>query len=279
MTVTDLLGRSVRIPSQPKRIVAISPTAVEYVYAVGGSVVGRPSSAEYPPEVKSVSDVGTAYAPSFEGILALNPDLVVADSLIHAQPSLRSAIEQLGVPTLFAGAGSYDDVVAGITLLGTALDAKADAAALVADIDGQLGEAKKLLNSQSVSALVVISDRNQVIYAANGNSYIGDLMDILGITNPLGDQADSGPQPGFTTAPPDLLLKSDPDYLLTLSPAPPPAPPLSQVITSVPGLNGLKAAKQPGHIAELDVVLALQAAGPRIGETALALAEAVTAGQ
>jgi iron complex transport system substrate-binding protein len=34
--VTDMLGRSVEIKSKPTTIVAISPTAVEFVYAAGG---------------------------------------------------------------------------------------------------------------------------------------------------------------------------------------------------------------------------------------------------
>lgn len=276
VTVTDLLGREVEITEAPQRIVGLSPTAVEHVYAVGGTVVGRVASASYPPEVESADEVGDAYQPNLESILALEPDLVVADSIIQANPQLRTAVEGLGVPVIFAGANSYQDVIDGLTVVGEALGRQDAAAARIAEIEASLADAQQMIGDREVSALVVIGDRDRVIYAANDNSYPGDLMSLLGITNPLGGESDSGPFPGYTTAAPDLLLQSDPDYLFTLSPAPPPAPPLSQAIRLLPGVNDMTAV-QNGQLAELDVQLMVQASGPRVDEALMALAEAVTA--
>lgn len=274
VTVTDLLGRTVEIAEAPQQIVALSPTAAENVYAVGGAVVGRVASATYPPEIESAEEVGDSYQPNLEAILALEPDLVVADSIIQANPQLRSAIEGLGVPVVFAGANSYQDVIDGLTVVGEALGRQDAAAARIAEIEASLAEAQEMIGDREVSALVVIGDRDRVIYAANDNSYPGDLMSLLGITNPLGGESDSGPFPGYTTAAPDLLLQSDPDYLFTLSPAPPPAPPLSQAIRLLPGVNDMTAV-QNGQLAELDVQLMVQASGPRVDEALMALAEAV----
>ena len=47
--VVDLVGRTVTIPDKPSAIVAISPTATELVYAVGGTIIGRTQSVNYPP--------------------------------------------------------------------------------------------------------------------------------------------------------------------------------------------------------------------------------------
>lgn len=276
VTVTDLLGRTVEIASAPDRIVGISPTAVEHVYAVGGSVVGRVASATYPESVMAADTVGDAYQPNLEAILSLEPDIVIADSIIQASPQLRSAIEGLGVPVVFAGANSYQDVIDGLRVVGEALGRQDAAEARIAAIEESLVEAQAVVGESDVSALVVIGDRDRVIYAANDSSYPGDLMRLLGITNPLGSQADSGPFPGYTTAPPDLILQSNPTFLFTLSPAPPPAPPLSQAIRLLPGINSLTAV-QEGRVAELDVQLMVQASGPRVDEALMALAEAVTA--
>ena len=67
-TVKDLLNRDVEIAQVPERVVALSPTALEYIYAIGGEAVGRPSSANYPEEAMGVEGVGTAYAPNFEAV-------------------------------------------------------------------------------------------------------------------------------------------------------------------------------------------------------------------
>ena len=57
VTVTDLLGRDVDIEAKPEKIVALSPSAVEFVYAMGGTVVGRTSSVTYPEEALSATEV------------------------------------------------------------------------------------------------------------------------------------------------------------------------------------------------------------------------------
>ena len=44
LTVTDMLGRSVTIAKKPATVAAISPTTVEYVYAVGSVSKTRSSS-------------------------------------------------------------------------------------------------------------------------------------------------------------------------------------------------------------------------------------------
>src|SRR6476659_2364351 len=54
--VTDMLGRTVEIKSKPMTVVAVSPTAVELVYAAGGTVVGKSASVTYPPEAASAKE-------------------------------------------------------------------------------------------------------------------------------------------------------------------------------------------------------------------------------
>jgi ABC-type Fe3+-hydroxamate transport system substrate-binding protein len=70
LTVNDMMDRSVDIAAKPTRVVATSPTTVETVYAVGGTLVAHDASSDYPPEVANLPAVGRAYAPDFEGIVA-----------------------------------------------------------------------------------------------------------------------------------------------------------------------------------------------------------------
>src|SRR6188768_3062745 len=54
----DDMGRSVELPKQATRIVAMSPSIVELMYAVGAPPVGRPSSADFPEAAKTVPSFG-----------------------------------------------------------------------------------------------------------------------------------------------------------------------------------------------------------------------------
>ena len=275
--VTDMLGRTVTIAAPPKRVVALSPTAAELVYAVGGTIVGRASSVKFPDAAVEASEVGTAYQPSVEAILALNPDLIVADAVIQAQPEVSGALEGTGVPVVFAGAASVADVSTGIELIGAVFDADADAAALVSHINDAIAAAKTKLQTAGVSAVAMIADRDQTLYAAKANSYAGDIMATLGITNPAQDEPDAGAFPGYTALAPEKLIEFDPDYIFTITPAPEPAPRLSTLIPQIPPFANLKAVVDQ-HVIELDDVLFLQAPGPRIVDAIQQIVDAVAGG-
>ncbi|GAB4334097.1 MAG: ABC transporter substrate-binding protein [Dehalococcoidia bacterium] len=273
VTVTDLLGRTVTIEAKPERVVALSPTAAEMVYAAGATIIGRTSSVDYPPEAVEAADVGTAYQPSFEQILALEPDLVVADSVIQARPDLMGPIEQLGVPVVFAGAESLDDVIAGLALMGKVFDEADTTASVIAEIEAALDEARAALSDSDVSAVILITDRDQVLYAAKDDSFAGDVLKQLGIENPAATQPDSGPFPGYTTVAPETLLAFNPTFIFTITPAPV-GPRLSELVKQIPPFAGLEAVQQD-RVVELDLQVFLQAPGPRIVEAFAAIAEAV----
>jgi len=272
--VVDLFGRTVTIPDIPRTIVAISPTATELVYAVGGTVVGRTQTVTYPPEALEATDVGSAYQPNFEAMLALEPDLIVADSTIHIQPAIRDALEQLGVPVIFAGAASVDEVLTGLTLLGEVLDNPDAAAEAAAAIETARAAAREALAGQDMSAVILIGDRDRNLYAAKASSFGGSILETLGIANPADVQPDSGPFPGFTRVSPEALLQFDPTFIFTVTPAPPPAPRLSGMLGLFPGMSGLQA-MQNGRVVELDVEPLVQAPGPRVVEAFAAIIAAI----
>ena len=101
-TRTDGLSRTVKIQGTPRRIVSLAPSNTEILFAVGAGkqVVGRDSFSDYPPEVKSVKDIGGSLGKyDTEAIVALHPDLVLAGEI--NTPELVASLEKLGLTVYF----------------------------------------------------------------------------------------------------------------------------------------------------------------------------------
>jgi iron complex transport system substrate-binding protein len=269
LTLKDMMGRSVTIAAQPQRVIATSPTTVESVYAIGGTLVARDATSDYPPEVADLPAVGRAYAPDFEGIVAQNPDLVIADSINQAR--FVQQFEVLGVPVLMAGAASFDDVETAMRLVGQALGLSSEAELAITKLEQDRDDLIAQVPQQQVKVLILIMDADRRIYAAKPDTYVGSLAQLLKAENPAaGLSGAAGPYPGYVLLSAEQAVTENPDVILTISPAPAPAPQLSEILKDVPGYSDLDAVKA-GGVHELDVTLFLQAPGPRVIEAMRAM--------
>lgn len=269
LTLKDMMGRSVTIAAEPQRVIATSPTTVETVYAVGGTLVARDATSDYPPEVADLPAVGRAYAPDFEGIVAQNPDLVIADSINQAR--FVQQFEVLGMPVLMAGAASFDDVETAMRLVGQALGLSSEAELAITKLEQDRDDLIAQVPQQQVKVLILIMDADRRIYAAKPDTYVGSLAQLLKAENPAaGLSGAAGPYPGYVLLSAEQAVTENPDVILTISPAPAPAPQLSEILKDVPGYSDLDAVKA-GGVHELDVTLFLQAPGPRVIEAMRAM--------
>ena len=264
LSVVDMLGRSVQISQRPTRIVTTHPTATEMLYCIGGSAVGRDSSSKYPPEAQVLPTVGSAYNLNVESIAALKPDLILIEALTQA--GVVGSLEKLGVPIVAVRAASLEDISQSLTLVGKITDTNAAAAQAIAEIQGRI-ETAQSSSPGGKNILILISDAQRNVYAAKPESYPGSVAALLKLGNTAAGLPESGPYPGFALFTAEQALNSNPDVVFTISPAPPPAPRLSEMLPQIPGFNQMDAVKA-GLVVELDPMLFLQAQGPRIADAA-----------
>ena len=270
VTVTDLLGREVVIPAIPTKIVSISPTATETLYAVGGVAVARDRSSTYPEVVTSLPEIGGAYNPSFEAIVSHEPDLILFEALSQAQ--WVEALEELGVPMVAVRAASLEDVTASLALVGSIIGNVDAAAEASARIRAEIESARSGVDGELPSVLIIIGDAQRNLYVAEAASYPGAVLSELGLDNLGGELSRRGPFPGFSLVTQEQILEMDPDMIFTISPAPPPAPKMSDAIGWFPALRSLRAL-QNEQVYEIDPILFLRNQGPRISAAVAEMAE------
>lgn len=120
--VTDMLGRRVRVPDRPARIVSLAPSITETVYALGDGdrLAGVTDYCDYPPEATRKPRVGGIATPNFEAILALRPDLVIATSESNYAEHVERLVS-LGLPVYVVRPVDWDTVLESIERVGEVL--------------------------------------------------------------------------------------------------------------------------------------------------------------
>ncbi|BEQ15635.1 ABC transporter substrate-binding protein [Desulfoferula mesophila] len=122
--VTDEMGRQVKVPAQPQRIIGLTPSLTEVVFALGlgERAVGATTWADYPPAARKLTRVGPYVSPNLERILALKPDLVLINKDGNP-PWLVDRLGELGVPVYVTVPTVPQDLPAGLERLGDLLGA------------------------------------------------------------------------------------------------------------------------------------------------------------
>jgi iron complex transport system substrate-binding protein len=101
--LVDEMGRSVRIPTSPARIISLAPSITETLYALGlqDRLVGDTDFCDYPADAQKKPKVGGIINPNLEEIAALHPDLVLVTKSINRLDTVR-ALDTLGIPSYAA---------------------------------------------------------------------------------------------------------------------------------------------------------------------------------
>jgi iron complex transport system substrate-binding protein len=130
--VTDGVERHVELPDTPHRVVALTPSLTEMMYSLhaGADLVGITDYTDYPPEAHTKPSVGGMVDPSIERIVALHPDLVLAESKTN-RASTIDALQRLGIPVFVIRAEGLDGILHGVEQVGAALNRTSVARTLV----------------------------------------------------------------------------------------------------------------------------------------------------
>ena len=130
-TLVDDTGTSVTIPSDPQRVISLTPANTETVFALGAGdrLVGGTDFDDYPPEAAALPDVASYTGVLMEQVVALDPDLVLAGGNGFTPDADIARMRELGYPVVVVYAETVDGVLADIQLIGAALGGGADATA------------------------------------------------------------------------------------------------------------------------------------------------------
>ena len=150
-TITDQLGRTVKLDKVPQRIISLAPSNTEILYALGlaDKVVGVTDYDDYPPEVKQKTSIGGFTTPNIEKIVSLSPDLVLATDI--QQKEVIPNLEQRGITVMALAPQNLDGVLSAITLVGQATGSEKEASKLVASMQASITQITSATSNLSPS--------------------------------------------------------------------------------------------------------------------------------
>jgi iron complex transport system substrate-binding protein len=209
VTISESGGASVTITKQPHRIVSLSPTATEMLFAIGAGtrVVAVDDQSNYPASAPMTKLSG--FTPNIEAIAAYTPDLVVASDdtggLVHG-------LGALNIPVVIEPAAkNLDDSYKQIEQLGTATGDVEGATTLEKKMRGDLAAIVASLPKPS-KQLKVYHELDDTYYSATSATFIGQVYTLLGLRN-IADGATAA-APDYPQLSAEYIVSSSPDLIV-----------------------------------------------------------------
>jgi iron complex transport system substrate-binding protein len=189
--VRDQLGRQVRVPDDPQRIVSLAPSITEIVFALceGHRLKGVTQHCDYPPEAGSLPKVGSYVHLDVEKIVALKPDLCLGTRDGNPR-EIAEKLEALNIPVYAVNPRDLETVMAALLEIGRLLHAEARAELLEKDMRARIEGVKARLARTRERPTVFFQIGIVPIVSVGTNTFIDELITTAG-----GRNLASGPTP------------------------------------------------------------------------------------
>lgn len=262
---------TITIEGRPNRIVSLSPTATEMLFAIdaGEQVVAVDDQSNFPAEAPKTDLSG--FTPNVEAIAAEEPDLVVVANDIE---DLVAGLTKLEIPTLLLPAAEkLEDTYSQIETLGAATGHVDDAGTLVEEMKTEISQLAGSV-PEPAEPLTYFHELDQTLFTLTSATFAGQVYDLAGLRN----IADAAPDQagGYPQLSSEFVVDANPDFIFLADSKCCGQTP--ETVAARPGWSKIDAV-QSGRVIPLDDDVASRW-GPRVVEFLRTVVEAVNrAGQ
>lgn len=215
--VVALLAANVSVSAQDsypnaRQIVSVGGSITEIIYALGQQdrLVARDTTSNFPPEVFDLPDIGYMRRLSPEGILSVDPDLIIAEKGSGPNETIE-LLAEASIPFVIIPSGfNRESILAKVTAVASVLRVPEKGAALAAKINEDLQNAEVTASQNAVQkrVLFVLTMSNDRFMVSGTGTGADGIIQMAGGINaitefegykPLTDEA-------ISAAMPDIIL-------------------------------------------------------------------------
>lgn len=213
ISVTDMTGREITLETPAEKIIALTPSDCEILYAVGAGdkLVGRGEYCNYPEAVLEIPSVQSGSDTNIEQIIALEPDVVIMSAMAQTVEQV-AAMEAAGITVVVSEAKDIEGVYTAIGLIGAIAGRDAEAAVVIDSMKNAFTEiSEKVTGDGSQTVYFEVSPLEWGLWTAGTGTFMDELATMLGVTNIFSDVE------GWGEISQEQVIDRNPDFIVTIT--------------------------------------------------------------
>ena len=206
-------GREITLEKPATRIVALTASDCEILYAVGAgsTLVGRGEYCDYPAEVLDIPSIQSGSDTNIEQIIALEPDVLLMSDMAQTDEQVAQ-LEAAGIKVVVSEATDIEGVYTAIEMIGKLMGKEDRAAAVIHQMKTTFDELRaKSTGDGSQTVYFEVSPLQYGLWTAGANTFMDEIATMLGMTNCFADVD------GWGEISEEQVIERNPDFIVTIT--------------------------------------------------------------
>jgi iron complex transport system substrate-binding protein len=266
LIVKDDFGTEITFDAAPQKIVSLSPSETEGLFAIGldEQIVGVSDNDDYPEAALSKPKMG-GFQVNVESVVAAEPDLVLVTGTMIKQETIKS-LTDLGINVFLSNPKTIADVMEHIKTIGQITDHQAEADQVVKQMQDELNQVTEAVKS-------VKEDKKKVYiefspgWTVGKGEFMDEMITLAGGVNVASDVE------GWSQINEENIIKANPDVILYAKSVIENDKTLAEIIKGRSGWDQIAAVKNDQVIGMDDNLLSRP--GPRLTKGLIEVAKAI----
>jgi iron complex transport system substrate-binding protein len=208
---TDGIGRQVRLPKHPQRIISLAPNITETLYLLGAQdrLIGNTIQCTWPEEAKHKKKIGDLLNPNYEVILAAKPDLVIASTAGNDRNAVMK-LSGLGAPVYVAAPRNVERIFQSVQDIARITDCTERGQQLLAQMTDRLDKIKLRIRGLPPVHAFFITWLDPLL-APGKNTFENDVLSLVGVVSITADIPQYYPRYSL-----EQIIVKNPDAIITV---------------------------------------------------------------
>lgn len=210
IVIIDQSGREVMLSGSPQRIISLSPSNTEVLFALGlgDRLFGVTEYCNYPPEAQEKALIGGFATPSIEKIIELEPDLVLA-STIHEED--LPLFDEVGITVMVVESSTLVELFTTMSLVAEISGVTAAGEALIASMQERISAVEAVVGTvpPAEQTLVYYEVYSDPLMSAGQGAFISEIIHLAGGVNIFGDISENYPEVSA-----EVVVERQPEVIL-----------------------------------------------------------------